>query len=155
MKKLLIGAVLVTTLVGVLVAAGTVYAQSPEPPTQPQNGWGMGRMMRAQGRGMMGDQSGPLHDFMISAFAEKLGMSAEELNAALAEGKTMWQIASEKGLSTDEIVTLKQEARSAAVEKAVASGALSQEQADWMQERMQQRRAGGGYGRGCWNAAPE
>jgi len=151
MKKLLFGVVLLTALVGVLATTGIVYAQTQEPPAQPENGWGMGRMMRGQGRGMMGGQTGPLHTTMVSTFAEKLGMSVEDLNAALAEGKTMWQIASEQGLSSDEITTLMQEARGAALEQAVADGALTQEQADWMQEHMQQRGAGGGYGGPCWN----
>lgn len=111
-------------------------------------------MMRGQGKGMMDGQTGPLHDAMIATFADKLGISTEDLNAALADGKRMWQIASEKGLSADEITTLMKEARSAAIDQAAASGAITQEQAQWMHEHLQQRGTGrgGGFGGHCRGA---
>ena len=49
MKKLLIGIVVLIAVVGALFTAGSVYAQSQVPPTQPGTGWGMGGMMGGMG----------------------------------------------------------------------------------------------------------
>ena len=144
MKKLLVGIVVLIAVVGALFTAGSVYAQGQVPPTQPGTGWTMGGMMGGAGRGMMGgagiidDLNSPVHSAMVAALAEKLGVSTDELNAALAEGKTMWQVAEERGLSTDEITILMQEAHTAALEQAVSEGYLTSDQAEWMNGRMQQ-----------------
>jgi hypothetical protein len=90
---------------------------------------------------------GPLHDAMIAAMAEAFGMTPEEIQAAHDAGKTMWDIAEEQGLSADEFQALMIEARTKALEQAVAGGLITQEQADWMLSRMNQQFAAG-YGPG-------
>jgi len=155
-KGLLIGSLLVVALAA-LAVAGFAFAQTPNPPTPDypdgSGGWG-GRGMRG---GMMGgwrqggdgveDGHGPMHEYMIDAYAQALGMEADELEAQIDQGKTMWQIAQDQGLSDDEITDLMVEARTKAFEQMVADGVISQEQADWMLERMDQmRNYGGGFG---------
>jgi hypothetical protein len=152
MKKLLISVVMVAVVVIALGTAGFVYAQSatPEAPV-PGNGYGMmgGRGMRG---GMMGQgagyaaQDGLMHAEMIAAFAEKLGISVDDLNARLAKGETMAQIATAQGLTVEEFRTLMTDARSQAIAQAVKNGTLTQEQADWMNQRGAGRMMGGGRG---------
>ena len=149
MKKILIfGAVLGVVLLA-LGVAGYVYAQSQTPtPANPGYGYGRG-MMGGYGRGMMGGgygmmggwgqgNYGPMHDYMIPALAEKLGLTAEELQARIDGGETPYQVAQAKGLSDEEIRNLFQAAHAEALDAAVAAGAITQEQADWMSQHMQQ-----------------
>ena len=121
MKKLVLGIAIVATLVVALLTAGYVFAQSTSPtPQAPGSGYG---------RGMMGfagtDAEGPMHDAMIAAFAQKLGITVDDLNARLAKGETMAQIAASKGLTSAEFYTLMTDARSQAIDQAVKDGTLS------------------------------
>ena len=143
MNKTLLSIVLVMVEAIALGTAGFVYAQASTPPTPvPGSGYGQGMMMG--GRGMRGGmtlapaargQDGLLHDKMIAVFAEKIGISVEDLNARLAKGETMAQIASSKGLTADQFTTLMADARSQAIDQAVKDGTLTQAQADWMKQR--------------------
>ena len=55
----------------------------------------------------------------------------------------MWQVAEAQGFSQEEIQEKMLAARTQALEAAVAAGALTQEQADWMSQHMGQRGANG------------
>jgi hypothetical protein len=103
------------------------------------------------GYGMMG---GAYQDEMHAAIADALGMSVEELEQAMWEdGKTIWQLADEQGISQDEFLAAMQDAHDSVLAQMVADGVISQEQADWMSEHM----AEGPYGPGnCpgWQAGP-
>jgi uncharacterized protein (DUF433 family) len=93
------------------------------------------------GQGMMGGfngQYGPMHTYMVDAIAEKLGLTSEDVQSRLAAGETMWQIASSTGLSDDQVRTALEEAHDSALDKAVEAGLLTQEQADWMDQHMEQ-----------------
>lgn len=163
MKKLVwMGAVLMVVLLA-LGAAGFAYAQEPQPtePVPLGPGYGRGGMMGRWNQGAAGSY-GPMHEAMVAAMAEALGMTAEELNAELAAGKTMWQVAEAKGLSLEDFQTLMLDARKAALEKLVADGVITQAQADWMLSRMQGMWGRGGGQGGCpmhggggrWSAPP-
>jgi hypothetical protein len=102
------------------------------------------------GRGGFGGQAngsyGPLHDYMFPAVAEALGLTSEELQAAHDSGQTFYDIAAAQGLTVEEAQALMADVRAQALEQAVADGKITQEQADWMAQRMQ---GGMGYGRGA------
>jgi hypothetical protein len=158
MKKLLIIASIALVAVIAFGLTGFAFAQSPTPqtPTAPANpgagqgqgGWANGSMGpgmggrggRFGGMGMLAGQSttgyGLMHDEMIAVFAQALSLTPEELQARLDAGETMWAIAQEKGLSADQFTQLMQQARTTALQQAVADGTLTQAQADWMQQRM-------------------
>lgn len=165
MKKIVIGIVIVLVVAVVLGTAGYVYAQSGGP-QNPFRGMGNGHgMMGGRGntqdtpQGMMGNRDGVLHDEMIAAMAEKLGMTVSDLEARLTAGETMWDIAAEKDLTVEEFRTLMLEARAQAIDAAVLSGDLTQEQADWMKQRgagmggagMRGNGQGRYGGMGCWD----
>ena len=147
MKKLALSLAIVAVIAVALGTAGAVYAQSSTPQTPvARNGYGFGMAERG---GMMGQnagigtQDGLLHDDMIAVIAEKLAISVDDLNARLAAGETMSEIAASEGLNVDEFTALMADARSQAISAAVADGTLTQEQADWLSTRGARMSAGG------------
>jgi len=170
MKKSLLLVGIVVAILAALAVAGFALAQKPTPNTP----FGPG-MMGGRGGGMMGgwqseDGYGPMHEAMQDAIAEALGITHDELEERYATGDTAWTIAQEKGLTQEEFTQLMTEARSKALNQLVADGVLTQEQADWMLERMGTMMQngygngtggciGGGYGTGRrgpgrWNTQP-
>jgi hypothetical protein len=109
------------------------------PGSRANNSYGPGMMGGRAGWGMMGGTGyGPMHDFMVDALANELGMSTAEVQSAIQSGKTPYQIAQEKGYTAAQISDLMEKMHDEALQQAVASGALTQEQADWMDQHMQQ-----------------
>jgi hypothetical protein len=157
MKKIVV--VLLVTIVA-LGAVGMVYAQAPTPEAPFANGaYGYGTHMGGGMRGgrmgqseFAGTGDGVLHDAMIGAFANELGLSVENLEARLAAGETVADVAFAQGLTVEEFQTLMTDARALAVAQAVADGTLTQEQADWMAQRGGGRMFGAGGGQGMHGA---
>ena len=138
MKKFTVTIMVVVVVALALGAAGVAYAQSASQGTGTGtgSGWMGGRGSRGgMGAGNMGTGDGILHDYMIAAFAEELNIPVADLEARLEQGETMAQIAVSTGLTIDEFRTLMVDARSQAIDQAVADGTLTQEQADWMSQR--------------------
>ena len=106
------------------------------------------------GRGMMGgvidNARGHgmqiLGEYHVAALAEKMGMTEEAVNSQLQDGKTMLDLAAEKGMTVEEYITLREDVRILAIDKALEAGVISQNQADWMKENM----AEGMRGFGNW-----
>jgi hypothetical protein len=149
MKKLIVGIVVaVVAVAGVLSTAGYVYAQARTPQAQDSQAVGMGMMGGRGPRGGNGSdqtgiaQDGLLHDEMVAAFAEKFGLTADELETRLEAGETMWDVASSQGMTAEAFQTLRTEVRTAVLDQAVKDGKITQEQADWMKTR------GAGMGQG-------
>ena len=128
MKKTLI----VFALLAVMLAAvgiGSAAAQTEQPGT--------------------GSLRGPLHDYIVAAFADRLDLDVTEVEAAIDSGQTLYQVALANGVAAQDYPALMQEIFSAALTEAVADGAITQEHADWMLQRMQSRGTGSfGAGRG-------
>ena len=144
MKRLLI-AVLAVALLSVFAFTSIASAQQPTPsvPGQGNGGWGRGMM----GGGMMGGY-GAMHDYMFPILAEKLGLTVEELNDLYASGENFWTVAESQGLSVEQAQQIMLDARNEALDKMVADGVITQEQADWMKSHM-----GQGHG-GCHGGGP-
>jgi Spy/CpxP family protein refolding chaperone len=180
MKKTLVVVAVALVALTALAVAGFAYAQSQTPPSpdNPNGAYGPGMMRGWGGRGMMngpgmmgGDWAngsyGPMHAYMLPALAEALDLAPEDLQARIDAGESPWQIAQAQGLSDEEVSALLSEAHAKALQSAVEAGAITQEQADWMQDHMQQRWQNGapGFGpchggagrgsRGRWNSLPE
>lgn len=137
MKKTLLIVALLVLALGAL-GIGVVAAQGGQPPV---NGFGSGMMWGGRGG------YGPMHTYVVEALAAELDLSVEDVNARLLNGETMYQIVLEEGVAEDEIAAVLSKVHTAAFEKAVAEGVLTQEQAGWMLERMQYM-AQNGYGYG-------
>lgn len=142
MKRWMIFAVIAGLVVvaGLAVAVSAVSAQRPSQPGSGPMGMGGGMMggMMGQGQGM-----GLLHEYMEKAMAAKLDMTVEELEAAHDSGKTFWALAEEKGLSAEDAQKLMVEARSEAIDAAIADGVITAEQGEWMKTRMNGMTPGG------------
>jgi hypothetical protein len=173
MKKLLILGLLAAFVVASVGAVGLAYAQTePEEEVEayqcPLGGQGGGRMMGLQNgiaRGVMGrwgsqaqgtagcitGTPGVMHEYQVEALAGALGSTPETLNERLANGDTIWTIAQEKGLTQEQFRELMTNAHAEALSLAVQAGVLSQEQADAMQQRLQQgqTQGKGNGGAGC------
>lgn len=161
MKKILIIGAVVIALVAALGVAGYAYAKTqfpflervPYAASMMAQG-GPGGMMGGgwHGRGRMGGwqadgEYGPLHEYMRAAIAEVFDLTTDELDALHNEGKTLWDYAQEQDMTQEEFSARMIEARTQALEAAVAAGVITQEQADWMLERMSQMgQFGGGAG---------
>jgi|GEM_PF-1779507 len=106
-----------------------------------------GQMMRAQRVGWQ------MHG-QLDLIAETLGMTQEELQTALQDGKTVAQVAEEKGVALDTLVEALLAPRRTALADRVAAGDLTQAEADEMLTRMQEnitaRLQQAGQGGGMW-----
>lgn len=139
MKKTtaVMAAIAVVALVGVVGAVGVVNAsaqttgQDPSATPQPWGMFGMGHMW-ANAAGA----EGPLHDDLIAAFAEALGLSTTEVEDRLATGESLSAIAQSEGLSLDEFRNLFDEIHQTAFDNAQANGVLLQQHTQSMLRRM-------------------
>jgi hypothetical protein len=119
-------------IVGLVVAAlavfgvGAAFAQGPAPYG------GNGAMIQNGG--------GYLHTYMVTIFAEKLGLKVDDVNTRITAGETMYDIAIADGVKAEDFPALMVEVRAAALDAAVQEGVITQTQADWMRSR--------GYGQG-------
>jgi len=136
MKKTLLIVAIVVLALGVL-GAGVAFAQGQQPPYPPQAyNHGSGMM---GGTGKMGGRGGYgfMHESVEQALAEKLGLTEEQVEDALANGTTMYQLALENGVAEADLPAFMNEVHQAAFTKAVADDVMTQEQADLMSEHMQ------------------
>ena len=76
---------------------------------------------------------------MSEVIADVLGVTLDELQAARSEGKSVAELANEKGINKDELVNKMIQSRKADLEQAVTDGKLTQEQMDAMLENMEVR----------------
>lgn len=108
--------------------AGVGYGQTYTG-TMPMHGDG-------HGMGMMGAYSdtthAAMHDDMLTAFAEALDVTRADVDARLAKGETMYDIAIAEGIAAADFGTFMQTTRATALEQAVTDGTLTREQADQM-----------------------
>jgi len=130
MKKTILIVGLVVLALGVL-GVGAALAQGPTPYA------GNGPMMGGNGGGWM-------HDYVEQALAAKLGLTEEQVEDQLTAGKSMYQIALDNGIKQEAITEFMNQVHQDAFAKAVKDGVVTQEQADWMLQRVQSR----GYGTG-------
>lgn len=149
-------------LVGLLVfgaiavlMTGVAFAQD-DTPTAPDtvvpHEWGYGKGF-GFGRGM-GGQVG------LEAAAEALGMNADELSTQLWGGKTLADLAEEKGIDLADLQATveaavqaeRETAMRSAIEQALADGTITQDNADWLLEGLEKgflmNGFGGGFGPG-------
>ncbi len=175
----ILGIALIAILGLVVLGAGVAFAQTSNPTTGYGSGWMMGDYSEdgtgygVIGRrgGMMGgfaqDEAGwewmesmhewmttegGMHTFVWNALGEALGMTSDELTAAVNSDQTLAEIAEENGVSRSELITALQSAHEQALTQAVEDGYLTQDQADSIFTQMAGRyelmidRAGVNYG---------
>lgn len=169
MKKIWIGIAVLSVAALAFGVVGYAYAQSriSSNSEYPHGPWMMGEY-GGHGRGMMGfgsmgwnSEYGPMHEIMLEVLTEALDLSPEEIESRHDSGEALWEIAAAEGLSDEEIQDLMLSAHDTALEEAITSGWLTEEQAEWMDDHMDQMWRGdysydGHCGRGRFSpATPE
>jgi hypothetical protein len=96
------------------------------------------------GRGPGGGVLEPYEDIIHEKIADVLGISLEDFEAQVEAGATLFDLAAKYGVDFDDVREAMLEGRAEAIKQAVADGVITQEQADWMLQRM----GGMGYRRG-------
>lgn len=122
-------------LTAALASAGLIFTV---PALAQENGFSPRAMMNG-GMAAMHNSMMPLmsemptmHTEMLGDVAAFLGMSVDELNGALAEGRSLTELAVEKGRSFEEAQALMTDSMKAFVQRAVEAGSITQAQADQM-----------------------
>jgi hypothetical protein len=135
MKKTIFAMLALVLALGAL-GIGVAFAQTEEPPV---DGFPYGF-----GHGAMHQAAGTMRVYKVEAFAAQLDLTVDEVNALLDGGTRLHQIALDNGVAEADLPAFMQEAHQAALDLAVADGALTQEQADFMNQHMQFRGQNGG-----------
>jgi len=133
MKKILVG-ISVVLVALVIFGAGFLFAQS-----QTVSAAALPQFLGF--RGMMGGRGagggGQVHEYVEQALADKLGMTKADLETQLFNGKSMYQVALDKGIADKDVPALLGEVHKTGLDKAVKDGLLTQAQADGMLATMQ------------------
>lgn len=153
-KKILAGTMIASFVLGVGFV-GTLHNQafangSTNTTTQKSDfgsGWG------DKGRGKMnpGERAGGFRGGnVVQETATLLGVEQSVITDALKEGKTLLQIAQEKGLSEEDYLQKLVDAQTVAIDAKVTAGTLTQEKADQMKsglsDRLKQQIENKGFG---------
>ncbi len=140
-KALLVMAVLAVAVV--IFGAGFTFAQFQSVSAQAFPAYFSGR------GGGMHDHGGDglARDYVEQALAEKLGLTEAQVEAQLAAGKSLSQLALEAGTAEADIPALLEAVHQTAFDQAVAAGVMTQAQADAMFQQMQSQ----GFGADCPN----
>ena len=138
---IVIGGLLAALLVVGVIGATSVYAQEP-----------VNMLQHGRGPGGGGGGGRGLSDAALEAAAKVLGMTTDDVSSALQSGKTLQDLATEKGVAIEDVQAAIQAVRveefRARVTQAVADGTMTQEKADWLLEGLDKGFVGGGDGFG-------
>jgi len=138
---IVIGGLLAALLVVGVVGATSVYAQEPANVFQ-------------RGRGPGAGHGFGLGEVELEAAANALGMTTDEVQSALQGGKTLQDLADEAGVDIAEVQAAIQAAHQIEmrdrIQQAVDDGTITQENADWLLEGLDNGFIGvpGGFGLG-------
>ena len=133
-KTLTVVAVVLVALV--IFGAGVVFSQY-----QLASAAGYGPGMMGDRGGMMGGRggNGVMHNYVEQALADKLGMTEAQVEEQFSAGKSMYQIALDKGTAEADVAAFLTEVHKTAFTKAVADGVMTQARADLMLKNMTDR----------------
>ncbi len=118
LRRRKVAIVIAVVAVAGLLLAGTAYARSLSVAGPDQ----------AAGQGCAGAGMGEMHSIMWPSLAKSLGLTADQLDKELAGGKSLEQIAGEKGFSSDKLAEQMLAAMKGALDQQVAQGKLTTEQ---------------------------
>jgi hypothetical protein len=140
--KILVVSVVAILALGAL-GLGVAYAQNPTPNSPFTPGGMMGGAWSQQdGSNWMGSMhnwmtsTGGMHTLVWDSLAKAFGITTDELYTELNSGKTLSELASEKGLDRAALVAELENAHQAGLAQAVTDGTLTQEQADAVLSQM-------------------
>lgn len=116
-------AFLAASAIACVIGGGTAaYAQTTNSPSNPLH---LGRITSMRG-----------YDYVSSMLKNKLKMTNEEINKGLNSGKTMSELAKDRGMTIEKFRKALIEEKSSAIDKAVSNGTATKEQGDLLKERI-------------------
>lgn len=124
---------LVIAAIVIGVSTASAWAQRPSP-GRPGNPLSQGE---CGGQNHGRPQQGEAPTRPLETVAQTLGMSVDELRAALQGGKTVADLAQEKGVALETVVNAILAERKTQLDQAVAAGRMTQEQADAILAKLQ------------------
>jgi hypothetical protein len=140
--KILVVAVVAVLTLGA-IGLGVAYAQNPFPNRPFTSGGMMGGYWSQQGGSNWMSavhnwmtSTGSMHTLLWDATANALGLTSDELSAELDSGKTLAELAEERGLDRAAFIAALENAHQAGLSQSVADGILTQEQANDMLMQM-------------------
>ncbi|EYE88877.1 hypothetical protein Q428_05755 [Fervidicella metallireducens AeB] len=119
--KKLIAVLALTAAVG---AGSTVYAATTQTSTL-NRGLGLGRITSLRG-----------YDYLVSILKNKLGLTDKQISDGLNSGKTMYDLAKEKGMTAEKFRALLLEEKNKAIDNAVSKGTITKEQGNALKETL-------------------
>jgi len=144
-KMSVVGLLVIGAIAVLITGAALAQEETPQTPeTTLPHPWGRGPGW------------GPGSQVGLQAAAEALGMSVDELTTQLWGGKTLADLAEEKGLDLAELKATveaavqaeRETAMRATIEQAVEDGTITQEHADWLLEGLDKGFLMKGFGPG-------
>jgi len=164
MKKTFVLLIGIGVVIAILGVAGYAYAQgdqpiTPEQPNAPGNHSGFksfskGHSIRGGGffpgaHGLQG-QDGPLHEYLLPAFANAFGLNEEETQVLQQAQQIMAQVSENYPPGSEEFNVRMKEAVQSAVDTALNDGAITEDQAQKILDHFNQFESGplGTKGRG-------
>lgn len=134
-KKLILALTMTITMgLGITAYAATESANTQTTTVTTANTSTNGFHMAGAGLGRATGMRG--YDYVEAVLKDKLGMTDEEITAGFNSGKTMYDLAKEKGMTEDEFKTALLEERIKAIDKAVADGNITKEEGDSIKENL-------------------
>ncbi len=118
LRRRKVALVIAVVAVAGLLLAGTAYARSLSVAGPDQ----------AANQGCGGADMGEMHSIMWPSLAKSLGLTTDQLDKELAGGKSLEQIAAEKGISSDKLAEQMLAAMKTALGQQVAQGKLTDQQ---------------------------
>lgn len=145
-KRKIITALTLTMAIGI---GATAYAASTNTTSAPVQRLGLGRITSMRG-----------YDYITNILKSKLGLSDTDISNGLNSGKTLYDLAAEKGMTDEELKTALLDERTKAIDAAVSQGTITKEEGETLKENLsnnianctgnfgQRRGYGQGQGRG-------
>lgn len=117
-KRNIISALALTLAIGM---GATAYAASNDTSTTtaPHQRLGLGRITGIRG-----------YDYITNILKNKLGLSDTDITNARNSGKTPYELATEKGMSQEQLKSTLLEERTKAIDAAVANGSITKQEGD-------------------------
>jgi hypothetical protein len=113
-KRNIISVIAITIAIGMGATAYAASADNSQPVPQGQR-LGLGRITSMRG-----------YDYIKNVLKSKLGLSEETITNEINEGKTPYEIATEKGLTQEDLKASLLEEKSKAIDAAVGKGTITQ-----------------------------
>lgn len=86
------------------------------------------------------------HTVVESVLKDKFGVTQDEINKAEESGKSLHDIANEKGITDDQLKAAVAEEKIKSIDQAVKDGTISESRAENMKERIKSGQMGKGHG---------